>query len=126
MKIYQIHEYGGEYEDKFDIIHSTYLNHEKANSVMEKLKSRLSDCKICDHCVVYNDCPDLCGYDDCSDCENDKCISIRKKYVEEHCDKADIVIDEDEYEKYLICKNKVVSNYYDDSDYKIEEEEVIE
>ena len=39
MKIYQIHDYGGEWEDRFDYIVGSYLSKEKADAEMEQLKS---------------------------------------------------------------------------------------
>ena len=39
MKIYQIHEYGGELEDKFDYIVGSYLSEERAIAERMKLEA---------------------------------------------------------------------------------------
>ena len=43
MKIYQIHEYGGEWEDKYDLIVASYLSKEKAIAEKERLEKEQED-----------------------------------------------------------------------------------
>lgn len=40
MKIYQLHKYGGEWEDHFDYIIGSYLHKERAEEEMLKAKSK--------------------------------------------------------------------------------------
>ena len=76
MKIYQLHKYGGEWEDAFDHIIGSYLRKERAEE--EKVKAKLrdeEDRKLSRHCL---NCP-LCNGWSLNNEVAKKC--------EEYCDK---------------------------------------
>jgi len=52
MKVYQVVELGGEYEDKYEIIIGTFFNKDKAESLIDKLNKRLENVnnKNCYYC----------------------------------------------------------------------------
>ena len=58
MKIYQIHEYGGFWEDRFDDIVGSYLSEEKALAEKERLEkeegSYIKQMEKCSKCPLYN------------------------------------------------------------------------
>lgn len=58
MKVYQIHEYSGSYDDFTDYIVGTFLNKEKATEHMKYLESIVAD-MVADH-------------DRCAECDYDK------------------------------------------------------
>lgn len=43
FKIYQIHEMGGEYEDRFDNVVGSYLHKERAERELERLVDKEND-----------------------------------------------------------------------------------
>ena len=57
MKIYQIHETGGEWEDKYDMIAGSYLNARKAEIECQKLQveedKRVERAQKCNDCPLY-------------------------------------------------------------------------
>lgn len=56
MKIYQLHEYGGEWEDSYDYLIGSYLHKERAEE--EKLKAEALEKKLVEqHNRCNNDCP---------------------------------------------------------------------
>ena len=91
--IYQIHEQGGEYEDRFDHIVGSYLHKEKAERELEKFNDALNERR-----VYYQKCSNCSAQFGCSVSEIDK---IRKRY--------DCFASED-YESFIwFCKNAVDS-----------------
>lgn len=89
--VYQIHEKGGEYEDRFDYVVGSYLHKEKAERELENYKK-------------CSNCPAQFG---CSESEIDK--------IRESCD---CLAMEDDEPFIWFCKNAVGS--YDNSWYEIE------
>ena len=55
MKIYQLHEYGGEYEDFRDYIIGSYLRKERAEE--EKAKAEAEEQKIREQACRCSNCP---------------------------------------------------------------------
>lgn len=55
MKIYQLHEYGGEWEDSFDIIIGSYLRKERAEE--EKAKAEAKEKELTSHSKRCRGCP---------------------------------------------------------------------
>ena len=107
IKIYQIHETGGEYEDRFDNIVGSYLHKEKSKQELEKFKDALSERRM-----YYQKCSNCSAQFGCSVSEIDK---IRKR-----CDR----FASEDYESFIwFCKNAVDS--YDESvRYEVEEVDV--
>lgn len=56
MKIYEIREIGGEFEDGYDKLHSAYLSKEKAEATLRELKEKLkkdwAQVRVCDECPL--------------------------------------------------------------------------
>lgn len=106
MKIYQIHQFGGEWEDSFDYIVESYLSKEKA----EKRKLELEQEEIenqeqwqkCKKCILWHK------------------RNVSEEEVKEFCCHAEIEYDGDDMD----CMNYYYGN--DDSYFKIKEVEVIE
>lgn len=108
MKIYQIHEYGGEWECGYDYIRKSYLSKEKAVAEKERMETEeelireLS--KKCHNCPVY-------------------VYTEEDVLIEEYCDKyKPYKCDDDDDEEF--CENEAWN--YEYSYFKIEEVEVIE
>ena len=57
MKIYQLHEIGGEWEDRYDYIIGSYLRKERAEE--EKTKAETEEKKLVEHSKRCNRCPFL-------------------------------------------------------------------
>lgn len=120
MKIYQVHESGGDYESSYDIIKATYLHKDKAEEHKKELETEYEKLKMCNSCPIY------C----CIDCDEDDCgeISCKNRQVDkakQYCDKCDIDYYEEDEEGYreAYCKNY---NYVcDNIDYEVEEVDVI-
>jgi len=114
MKIYQIHEYCIGYDDYRDNIIVSYLNKDKAELELEKLKDKNKTDIKCNSCPVCH-CPDNCNRK-CGDKKD--CIDYCKKLAKEYCDKFE---EDNEY-------NFGCENYKDIEEimYKIKEVEVIE
>jgi len=113
MKIYQVHDYGGEWEDRWDIIVATYLSQEKAIKRVADLEKEQLHSKRCKECPLYF-CPSDCT-GDCDICDLES-INWKEK-VNSYCDR---------YEAYGedLCAN--YDGNYNESYFKIEEIEVIE
>ena len=84
MKIYQIHAMGGEWEDSYDFIHSSYLDENRANEEKHKLDKREQkineQAQKCSNCPLFN----LIGYDDeLTESVEDAVKSYCKKYKPE-------------------------------------------
>ena len=113
MKIYQIHKYGGNWEDYRDYIIGSYISYEKANIEMECLKKEEQQLRMCDSCpLIY--CPEDCDGHDC-----DSCINYRVEKAKEYCDRYECSIGNGDN-----CKNRYFK--FIDYHFKIEEVEVIE
>ena len=109
MKIYQIHKYGGEWEDAYDDIVGSYLRKERAEAAMaEKHASDRRDQEYAEHCA-------MCPYWNCEDEDN---AELRDKILA-YCDHSDIHCDDD---GGLICNASHL--LYDYSSLRIEEVEV--
>ena len=58
MKIYQITEFGGEWEDSYEYVEKTYLSKEKAEEELNKINEELSKAKdmqeLCSECKINN------------------------------------------------------------------------
>lgn len=104
--IYQIHEKGGEYEDRFDNIVGSYLHKEKAEREIEKFNDALNK-----RCAYYQKCSNCSAQFGCSVSEIDKII--------ESCDCFEAE-DEDDESFIRFCKNTVCS-YDENVRYEIEE-----
>lgn len=65
MTIYQIHETGGEWEDSYDMIVSSYLNARKAEVECQKLRveevKRLERARKCNDCPLYDSWDEVSG-----------------------------------------------------------------
>ena len=114
MKIYQIHRYGGDWEDYRDHIVGSYISYEKADIEMERLKKEEEQLRKCGSCPLYF-CPEDCDGHNC-----DNCIDYRVKKAKEYCDRYK-PFDKGEDD---CCVNRRFVFY--DINYKIEEVEVIE
>lgn len=64
MKIYQIHATGGEWEDSYDIIHSSYLDknraYEEKNNLDKQEQKITKKIQKCSNCPLFT----LIGYDE--------------------------------------------------------------
>ena len=106
FKIYQIHERGGEYEDRFDHIVGSYLHKEKAERELEKFNDALNE-----RHARYQKCSNCSAQFGCSVSEIDR--------IRERCDRFSAE-DEDDESFIGFCKNAVFS-YDRDTRYGIEE-----
>ena len=112
MKIYQIHEYSGTYEDYRDYIVGSYLNEEKARARKEELEHIEAEKQVkSDHCSL---CPIL-DTDVIADT-----FDMAVKRCSMYCRDAKITEDHFGYdcENYCCC--------WDEATYEIEEVEVEE
>ena len=113
MKIYQIHEYSGEWEDFRDYIIGTYLREEKAVKEKEQLEKKerikIEMRRKCQNCPI-------CDSWQRSDKEN------LIKECEEYCKLFSLYQDDEECA--FDCNNYMYA--YDEITYEIKEVEVIE
>lgn len=115
MKIYQIHRYGGEWDDRFDDVVGTYLDKGRAMEKMAALEKE-DECKV-EHSHMCMDCPlwdEWSRYDD---------VVVQK--AKEYC--ADFTKQggsDSEYKDGFGCINYV--GYEENAFYRIEEVEVNE
>jgi len=121
MKIYQIHEYSGEYEDFSDYVRFTYLDPEKAKVKKEELEAQELIDRMCSSCPL-DYCPDDCDMN-CKDCSETVRITRAKKYCN-RCDIEKLECEEHECGYYYRCKNE--SSHFDDRSFEIKDVEVIE
>lgn len=111
MKIYQLHKYGGEWEDAYDHIIGTYLNKEKAEAAMaERHASDRRDAEYVEHCG-------MCPY---WNSEDETTVELRDKMLA-YCDHSDIHCDGN---GELVCNASLL--HYDYSNLRIEEVDVEE
>ena len=108
MKIYQLHKYGGEWEDAYDYIIGTYSLKKRAEE--EKLKAEAKENELREQHNKCDNCPYL--YD--AYITNDELLS--------YCSKAKL--EKNEYDNDIDCQN--YTTHWDDAYFKIEEVEVIE
>ena len=106
FKIYQIHERGGAYEDRFDHIVGSYLHKEKAERELEKFNDALNE-----RHARYQKCSNCSAQFGCSASEIDR--------IREGCDHFSAE-DEDDESFIGFCKNAVYS-YDRNTSYEIEE-----
>ena len=112
MKIYQIHETSGSYEDYYDYIVGTYLHKDRAELEMQKLvnteETRQKRYEKCQNCPIG----DLDLQEDTFETMKDACNG--------YCNRSQI------YEELygFGCENE--ESYWDDKNYKIKEIKVIE
>lgn len=108
MKIYQLHKYGGEWEDHFDYIIGSYLRKERAEE--EKAKYEAKEKVVMEQSKKCEDCPYL--YD--AYITNDELLS--------YCPNAKL--EKNEFNNDIDCQNYYVT--WDEAYFKIEEVEVEE
>ena len=108
MKIYQLHKYGGEWEDAYDYIIGTYWLKKRAEE--EKLKAEAKENELREQHNKCDNCPYL--YD--AYITNDELLS--------YCSKAKL--EKNEYDNDIDCQN--YTTHWDDAYFRIEEVEVIE
>ena len=112
MKIYQIHETGGQWEDYFDCIVGTYLHKDRAESEKIKLeqkeKTRQERYKKCNNCPILDD-----------DLQADT-LEYAQHTCRNYCSNAQILEDKFGYD----CENYEGS--WHESSFRIDEIEVIE
>lgn len=111
MKIYQLHECGGEWEDRYDIIIGSYLRKERAEE--EKSKAEAKEIELIKHSKRCNACPFL---------EEESFLSLDKlnSLYPDYCEKMRL-----EESCYGIgCENFYIK--WDESYFKIVEVEVEE
>lgn len=121
MKVYQLHESGGQWEDYFDYIVGTYLDKQKAEIKQKELEAQEIIDRKCDNCLLYH-CPFDCDMD-CEDCTKDTMIERAMK----DCNRCDAIKTEDvnSPDGYCVsCKNQ--SLHCEDKYFRIEEVDVIE
>lgn len=112
MKIYQLHEYGGDWEDSYDYIIGSYLHKERAEE--EKLKAEVAEKKSVEqHKRCNHECPFIGEpYNTC-----DTLLTIWGGF----CNEAKL---EDDGMGKIYCENRYI--HWDDFLYEIEEVEVEE
>lgn len=111
MKIYQLHEYGGEWEDAYDYIIGSYCHKECAEEKLaaaekteEERRQSINRCRNCP--LITSSCTSL---------------ESLKRESEAYCERASIVLNEEI--DLVYCNNYDI---YDDKFYRIEEVEVEE
>ncbi len=117
MKIYQIHEYGGEWEDKFDYIVGSYLSEERA--IAEKMKLETNEENYIKRAEKCSKCP-LYAYS--------KEYNTNNLYL--YCDDYEPfdedIHDPNEYDEDEECINYIYNYSWEYVSYYVEEVEVIE
>jgi hypothetical protein len=91
MKIHQIHEYGGSYEDYCDRIVGTYLLEPKAIAEKERLEAIEAEHEKCRNCPLYvclDDNNDFCN-NDCGESCHKHILSNIAKYCDKYEDDGD-------------------------------------
>lgn len=111
MKIYQIHKYGGVWEDSYDYIVASFISKEKADVEKERLEKEDEELSKCCECPLYY-CPGDCSLS----CGTEKCKNFIMSELKTYCD------------KYAPDGREKCKNYYyrESSFFKIEEVDVIE
>lgn len=106
MLIYQLHEYGGQWEDSFDYIIGSYLKKERAEE--EKAKAEAKEEELVEQHKKCDDCPFL--YDE----------FITNEDLLSYCSKAKLT----KHKYGTSCKNYYT--HWDESSFNIVEVEVEE
>ena len=110
MKIYQVHEFGGEYDDYFDRIVGSYMKRERAEEVRDEKRAEAKRLRAksdkCNQCPIFN--------------EEHSTIEDFIAAAARYCDEAEIV--EDYFG--VNCENYFC--LWDDPNYCVEEVEVEE
>ncbi len=121
MKIYQIHETGGSYEDYYDILKASYLSKEKAEKHLEELNDKLAQMILCDNCPIY-----YCRYNCDIECGTKECDDFRIESTIKYCKNFCITYEESDNEELELCCKNRMNERYDNTEYEIREVEVIE
>ena len=123
MKIYQIHKYGGHWEDRYDYIVGSYLSEAKAIKEKEQLEQEEKIKRKCNSCPLYF-CEDDC-IGDCEDCE--ECNNYRIDKAKKYCDRYES-FDKNKHNPEEYYENDQCVNFWleDESCFRIEDVEVIE
>lgn len=111
MKIYQLHEYSGEWDDYRDRIIGSYLRKERAEE--EKIKAEIKEKELQERADKCYYCPFLKAYPFAS-------IDDLSSRNSDYCSERDL----EETDYGLNCKNDFV--YWDDCTFDIKEVEVEE
>lgn len=117
MKIYQIHEYGGEWEDKFDYIVGSYLSEERA--IAEKMKLETNEenyikrAEKCSKCPLYAYSKEYSTYN-------------LHLYCDDYEPFDEDIHDPNEYDEDEECINYTSHHSWEYASYYIEEVEVVE
>lgn len=117
MKIYQIHEYGGEYEDSFDFIVMSFIHEERAVAEKERLEREAAEAIKCSLCPLH--CDESFSKAELTK-NYEQMIAKRIIKAKELCEHYEL---EDE-DAPLSCSNYYTPLY--DTFYRIEEVNVIE
>jgi len=122
MKIYQIHDIGGKYEDACDYIVSSYLHKKAAEAALKELieaqQKRKTDYELCMNCPINN-------YPFYKRISQKQIDSINAK-CKAYCPKGDIEVEKKPFDYYCyMCKNRALY-YEDEGRYEIVEVDVIE
>lgn len=129
MKIYQVYEYGGEYECRYDYIIKSFMSKEKAEEFMKECEAaeeemiKLRD--KCYGCICYH--RDFEKFNNFNELIND---------IKNYCDKFELD-DEDAKEEgiditesknfdYIECQNSLLYEWFDYPSFEVEEVEVEE
>ena len=115
MVIYQIHEYGGEWEDRFDYIVFSCLSKDRAVEEKERLIKQEESRERCSSCPLYF-CPNECSGKHCG---LEECTTYRIEAAKKYCS---------DYTKDSNCEDKCANYRYhfETSFFRIEEVEVVE
>lgn len=124
MKIYQIHAFGGEWEDSFDYIVASYLSEIKANQHKKCLEEQQTELRKCYNCPLYD--YDECDFDEDDKEATEKLINKTKEYCSRYKAVDSNKHNLDEYDEFDEDKCANYEWYWDFTDYRIEEVEVIE
>ena len=111
MKIWQLHKYGGEWEDSFDYIIGSYLHPERAEE--EKLKAEKAEAELFEHGRRCGNCPFI-------DEPFARLEHLMLKYPD-YCSRAQLRSDED---KRIDCE--YFSSHWDEAYFRIVAVEVEE
>lgn len=113
MKIYQLHEYSGEWEDFHDYIIGSYLRKERAEE--EKAKKEAKEAELIKRSHKCNNCPFI---------ETDEDIGDLLLMYPDYCSSIKLEKYDDYDENVYYCDNHYY--HWDEATFKIIEEEVEE
>lgn len=119
-KIYQIHEYGGQWEDAYDYIVSSYFSENKAITEKERLEKEEEDRRKCNSCPLYF-CEDNCD----NNCK--KCGKRRVEKARIYCSRYEpFDASKHSSEEYCSSDKCINYDYGEESFFRIEEVEISE